>query len=716
VADDAPGETAQPPATNGLLTGLREHRVYRVALGYAVGAWIILQVAAIVLPGFAAPPWVLRGLMILLALGFGAALLAGWGYDRRASGRPLMPRAAYGRLGWVVTALLPAALVATFFLLRPLSPPAAARVNRVVANVYATPVLPTPATPLAPPAPIVPEKSIAVLPFENLSEDKDNRYFTDGVQDEILTDLAKVTDLKVISRTSVMQYRDNSVRNLRDIAAQLGVAHVVEGSVQREGNVVRVNVQLINARTDAHEWATDFDKTLDNVFTVETVIAQAIADQLQAKISPDEHLAMAEVPTKDVLALQLYQQALEIENHAEDTDAHSPLLHAVGLLGEAIKRDPKFLSAWCLLSLVHLDLYWNGFDHTDVRRNLARVATDEAVRLQPDAPETYVALANYDYYALRDYDRALVELALVRRIRPNDPDVFAVSGAIHRRQGRWEETIREWARFAELDPRNLAPIQGEAEVYAALGRFPEAAHTFSQALKVSPSDVDIRENLALLAYCERADLEPSRALNAAILEGEPSAVEASSYFRLIGALAERDAKAARTALATFPASGWQEATNFVMPRDWFAGVVARTFGDRTGAQKALNAARAQVETVVRDQSGYAQAWSALGLIDAGLGHKEEAIREGRRACELLPVSKDAWEGPTLVGNLAEVYAWTGKTDLALQQLKQAAQLPSGMGGGSLYYGGLKCDPRWDPLRGDPRFAAMVASLAPKQKP
>ena len=282
MADENPSETAQPlaPRTpNSFLTGLREHRVYRVALGYAVGAWIILQVAAIVLPGFAASPWVLRGLMILLALGFGAALLVGWGYDRRASGQPLMPRAPRGRLAWVLTALMPAAAVTIFFLLRPVpQPPFSFRPQ--TASVV-------PTVPLSGPAPsAVSDKSVAVLPFENLSADKDNAFFADGVQDEVLTDLCKVADLKVISRTSVMQFKDPGSRNLPEIGKALGVVFVVEGSVQRAGNKIRVVAQLIDARTDAHRWAENYDRDLQDVFAIQSEIAQNIAGQLQAVISP----------------------------------------------------------------------------------------------------------------------------------------------------------------------------------------------------------------------------------------------------------------------------------------------------------------------------------------------------------------------------------------------------------------------------------------------
>ncbi len=567
-----------------------------------------------------------------------------------------------------------------------------------------------PAKPAAPP---IPEKSVAVLPFQNLSADKDSEFFTDGVQDEVLTNLAKVSDLRVISRSSVIQYKGGAPRDLRAIAAELGVTYVVEGSVQRAGSRVRVNAQLIDARTDAHQWAEHYDRSLDDVFTIQSDIAQAIADQLRAHISPAEHAAITVAYTTDILALQLYQQALELDDHVTDPNARASLFQAVTVLGQALKRDPKFVPAWCLLSEVQMDLYWNDFDHTDARRDLARAAVEEAVRLQPDASDTHVALAAYYYYGLRDYDRALAELTPVLRREPNNTAALANAGAIHRRLGRWDDTIHEWESCAELDPRHLDPIQALAEVYAALGRYPEATHSYNRALEISHGNVEIREILALLPFCERADLGPWHALNAAILAGEPAAVEGSAYFRLYGALAEHDQTAAQSALAAIPVSGWQDMNSLNLPRDWFIAITARTFGDEPGAQRAFTTARAQVELLVRDQPNYALVWSSLGLIDAGLGRKEEAIREGRRACELLPLSRDAWEGPALIGNLAEIYAWTGEKTLAIEQLGQAVRQPSCTANGSLFYGDLKRSPRWNPLRGDPEFETLVASLAPK---
>jgi TolB-like protein len=300
------------------------------------------------------------------------------------------------------------------------------------------------------------EKSVAVLPFENLSEDKANAYFADGVQDEILTDLAKVADLKVISRTSVMQYKNLATRNLREIAQQLGVAHVLEGSVQRTGNRVRVSAQLIDARTDMHLWAEHYDRDLADVFAIQSEIAKKIADQLQAKISPSEKAAIEKAPTTDLAAFDLYERAKAL--WADVTDplhATEKLPQAAQLLDEAVARDPQFLLAWCLLSRVHGALYWTGHDRTQPRLELANVAVQTALRLQPEAGEAHRALATYYYYGFRDYARARSELAVARRTLPNDAEIFLYTGLIDRREGHWDDSTRNLERALELDPRNL---------------------------------------------------------------------------------------------------------------------------------------------------------------------------------------------------------------------------------------------------------------------
>ena len=556
----------------------------------------------------------------------------------------------------------------------------------------------------------IPEKSIAVLPFENLSANQETAFFTDGVQDQILTNLAKVADLKVISRTSVMQYKTVRARNLREIGRQLGVAHVLEGSVQRAANRIRVNAQLIDARTDAHLWAQTYDRDLADVFAIQSEIAQTIADQLQARMSPREKAAIAQPPTTDPVAERLFVQAWQLAELASNPDAKEALLQAVTLLDETLARDPHFLRAYGLLVTAHIDLYWQGFDHTAARLELARATIERAAALQPDAGEVHLAQADYAYKAFRDYDRARAELELARATLPNNALVCIYTAAIDRRQNRWAKSIQNWERGVNLDPRNFRYLVETAFTYQALRRFAESARMYERALSVIPSDHFTRAQLAQIQFSEHANLRPWRAQLSAIVNEDPKAPTEIANGLFYCALAERDSALVTGALQSIRAEGLRDTyNNSLWARDWFVGLAARTFGDDAKARVAFTAARVIEEKTVRDQPDYAPAWSRLGLIDAGLGRKEDAIREGRRACELLPVSKDAVDGPSYIANLAMIYAWTGEKDLAFEQLAIAAKIPSGV-----TYGELKLYPQWDSLRGDPRFDKIVASLAPKR--
>src|SRR5437867_5100374 len=354
------------------------------------------------------------------------------------------------------------------------------------------------------------DKSIAVLPFENLSSDKENAYFTDGVQDEILTDLAKIADLKVISRTSVMQYKSGLARNLRKIGEELGVAHVVEGSVQRAANKVRVNAQLIDARNDAHLWAQTYDRDLADVFAIQSEIAKAIADQLQAKLSPNEKKAIEQPPTTDLAAFDLYSRAKSLLLTAAFSATNGPdVRKAIELMDEAVKRDPSFFDAYCQLAYAHEVLYAvQGFDHTPARLALAEAALQAATRLRPDAGETHLARAQYLYYGRRDYAGALAELESARRVLPNDPRIFELTGYILRRRGQQEEGLRNLQRAVELDPRNFYTLQQIALSYQYLGRYAEAIAALDRTLSIVPDNVETRATRALYELFWKADTRP----------------------------------------------------------------------------------------------------------------------------------------------------------------------------------------------------------------
>ena len=555
----------------------------------------------------------------------------------------------------------------------------------------------------------VPEKSIAVLPFENLSEEKANAFFTDGVQDEILTNLAKIADLKVISRTSVMPYKTGTQRNLREIAQQLGVAHLVEGSVQKVANRVRVNAQLIDARNDAHLWAQTYDRDLADVFAIQSEIAKAIADQLQAKLSPNEKAAIEQRPTTDLVAFDLYTRAkaLRLSTVTFNVLSKQNLLQAVELLDQAVARDPAFLLAWCELASNHDQLYFFGYDHTPARLASAEAAVEKAKSLRADAGETHLAVAQHRYRGYRDYDGARAEIAIAQRTLPNDPLPFELLGFIDRRQGRWTESTRNLERAIELDPRNFYTLQQISLSYRELRQFADMAAVLDRAHAIVPHDVDTKVARALVELEWRADTRPLHTVIDTVLAENPAIASTLADTWLTLALSDHDFGTAARALAALGNNPINIDVVSLSPA-FARGLVARAQGDSIAANAAFSEARTRQEKLVHEQPDYGPALCVLGLIDAALGHKEDALREGRRAIELLPIAKDSINGAHMVEFFAVACAWTGEKDLALQQLTIAIQNPS-----FISYGQLKLHPYWDALRGDQRFEKIVASLAPK---
>jgi TolB-like protein/Flp pilus assembly protein TadD len=565
-------------------------------------------------------------------------------------------------------------------------------------------------------APRVPEKSIAVLPFENLSDDKQNSYFADGVQDEILNDLAKVADLKVISRTSVMAYKNSVHRNLREIAKVLGVAHILEGTVQRAGDRIRVSAQLIDARTDAHLWGERYDRELADVFAIENELAEQIVSQLKSHLSPNEKAAIEERPTKDLDAYELYARAKTlIENSVINLPLNETLLEGVRLLNQALQRDPTFALAYYQLAHAHDLLYFAGADHTPARLAMAEAAIQSLARLRPNSGEAHLARAKHYYFGYLDYDRARVELDLAMKALPNGPLAFQLAGFIDRRQSRWTESTKNLERAVELDPQNPFVLQQIARSYECLRRYADAERALDRAIALAPKEAATRTARAEIEFHWHADPRPLISIIQNILAENPRAAEgptvgfgsniSEQWFQI--SLCQRDFEAAQRALAAMPIDGCHKET-IPFPKVWCEGWVAQMRGDKAAARAAFTKAREEAEKLVREQPNYAEALCVLGMADAALGHKEDAIREGRRAVELLPVTKESIAGSLLVQYLALIYAWTGEKDLAFEQLATAARLP-----GYLSYGQLRLHPYFDPLRGDPRFEKIVASLAPK---
>ena len=679
---------------------LQRRNVYKVAVAYAVLAWLLIQVATQVFPFFEIPNWAVRLVVLLLIIGFPAALIFSWAFEitpeglKRESGvepgKSITRRTGRRIVGLTAVAAAIAAGMFLFQLVRTRSP-----------------------TSKSEPAPAIPDKSIAVLPFNNLSEEKANAYFADGMQDQILIDLSRIADLKVISRTSVMQYKSGIARNLREIGQQLGVAHLLQGSVQRSANKIRVNAQLIDARTDAHVWAETYDRDLADVFAIQSEIAKAIAEQLQAKLSPNEKKAIEQPPTTDLAAFDLYTRAKSLLLKADFSVTFGPVTQeAIELLDEAVKRDPSFFDAYCQLAYAHEYLYGlAGTDHTPARLALAEAAVQAATRLRPDAAETHLARAQYLYYGLRDYPGALAELEIARRGLPNDPRLVELTGYILRRRGQQEEGLQDLQRAAELDPRNLITLQQIALSYQFLGRYAESIAAMDRALAIVPDSVETRDVRVLFYFFWKADTRPALQMIDAMLAQGPSAIAIAANTWFLCALAERDPAAAERALVAVGDNAcWSEGM-IALNRSFGEGLLARMTKDDARARTAFEAARAQQEKVVQAQPDYGPALCVLGLIDAGLGRKELALDEGRRAIALTPLEKDVVNASRVLQYFAITATWVGDKELALQQLEAGLRAPAASM--MLSYGALKLLPFWDPLRGDPRFEQIVQSLAPK---
>src|SRR6266481_1702051 len=545
---------------------------------------------------------------------------------------------------------------------------------------------------------------IAVLPFENLSEQKESAAaFVDGVQDDILTKLARIADLKVISRRSGMEYREQ--RNVRQIGNDLRVSHLLEGSVRRIGTRFHMNAQLIDTRTDTHVWVEQYDGDFNDLFSIQSEIAQKIAERLRAKISPAEKLAIERKPTGDLVAFELYSRAISLTPTYRGGIADQQ--QAIDLLNGAVARDPSFLEAYCALALSHDQIYFFGFDHTPARLASAEAAIQEAFRIRPNAGEAHLARAFHLYNGYLDYDGALAELEVARQRLPTAPRIFRLTGYIQRRQGHWEGSTRYLERALELDPHNRNTLENLGNSYGGLRRYAAQKSNFDRILAIEPNDLTAKAERAYVEVNWKADTGPLRQLIDDIRATNPAAMPQIAPSWLDCALAERDVAAARDALlASDEDSLGVDAVHF--PRPFVEGVIARMANDEHNAQLAFAVAHAEQEKTVQAQPDYGPAWCVLGVIDAAIGRKEEALREGRHAVELLPVEKDSLIGILIIEYLAVIAAWVGEKDLACEQLAIATQLP-----GSLSYGQLKLLPYWDPLRGDPRFEKIVASLAPK---
>jgi TolB-like protein len=566
--------------------------------------------------------------------------------------------------------------------------------------------------PKALPAIKVPKRSIAVLPFDTLSQDQGNTYFADGVQDEILSNLAKVSQLKVISRTSVMAFRPGDNRNLRSIAASLGVANVVEGTVRRDGKRVRLTIRLVHARTDETLWSDTYDRSLTDIFAIQSDIAQKVAARLAAQLSPKEQKEIGEKPTQDLEAYDLYLRAKEMIFEWETGDERERLLSAIRLLEEATRKDPQFALAFCQIAKANDALYWSKIDQTPQRRALADLASNEALRLRPDLAEVRIRTA-WHHWVYREDERALAELAAIRRSLANSAEALLLKAFIARRHGSWEEAIVGMRSSLGLDSRNQIILRELADTCYWLRRYRELEQIFDRLIELAPDKPSLKAYKTSVAFEERADLASYRT----VTENLPSSSRNTLWItslRFQNAVLAREWKDAKRILSDSPYSelyfsfspySW---ANSLVPCDCHEIWLAALKRGRPIQGGQFGAAREQLKVKAEVQPEDPGLTSVLGLINAALGHKEEAIQEARRAVEMLPISRDAVEGSPLVSKLALVYAWTNELDLAFQELAISVEIPGGV-----HYGELRLDPAWDPLRKDARFDKLLAELAPR---
>jgi TolB-like protein/Flp pilus assembly protein TadD len=643
---------------------LKRRKVHRVAIAYAVAAWLVIQVATQVFPFFEIPNWAVRLVVLLLVLGFPIALILSWIFD--------------------------------------LTPQGIRRTEESDRSLAALPVGPAAIR-------NIPEKSIAVLPFENLSDDKENEYFAAGVHNDILSNLAKVADLKVISRTSVQQFKSGT-RNLREIGLALGVAHILEGTARRAGNRIRVNAQLIDARSDAQLWGETFDREITDLFALQSELAQRISQELRANLSAREKTNLQTHPTRDILAYELFLRARELFHWAGSGYSYDKGADALRLIDEAIKRDPQFALAYGLASRLHSELFWFGYDKSASRLEKAKAAADAALELQSDLGEAHLAKAFYYYYGFRQYDVAQKHVTDAIRAIPNDADVLNTAGAIARRVGRWNEAASTLEQARDRDPRNLSVLWSLFESYLALHEYTKADGTVNDALSVSPAAdffVLARNAIALFRDGDTAPLRS--ALRKLPRSFDPGGATSTIALRL--SLMERDVEEADRVLAACRheklddngLSGVAGALDgYTVPKSWYAGLIAQARGNESSARAAFEQAKQAVRDDLVQSPNDAKTLAMLALIHAAVGEKNEALGAAKRAGELLPIAKDSFDGPILATTLAAVSAKLGEKDSAIRQLESLVGVPNGPTPGT-----LRVEPEWDSLRDDSRFKKLA---------
>ncbi len=644
----------------GFFDEVKRRKVYRVAAAYIIAAGGAIQLASASFPAWELPNWALRLVIVLLLIGFPIALILAWAFDVTPEGIRATPSVAVPRthrrrnmIMLVATGVIISAAVG-FFLL-----------PRVSAHKI--------------------DKSIAVLPFENRSDEKENAYFADGIQDDVLTNLSKIGDLKVISRTSVMPYRGKG-SNVREIGKALGVSTILEGSVRRVGNRVRVNVQLIDASNDEHIWAEDYDRDLTDVFAIQTDLAQKIARELQAKLSPTEKAQIERKPTENSEAYLAFLQAHDLCTRPDKFRAD--IEKAEQLFEQATRLDPDFAGAFAELAFVE-DWMYHDFDPTPARKEKARAAAEEAIRLQPNLPEAHLAMGFYHYYCERKYQAALNEFAIAKRSLPNSAECYMAVGSIERRQGKWAESTANFEKATALSPKDAFLLVNLADNYRANKNFEKADKLYDRAIEAAPNSLGALAGKGKLAVELKGDFaEIEKQLAQVPLGVDPDGQVTSVRVWLL--MLQRKFPEALAVLNELPQEVFHDSTAPVS-KAALEGMLYLFQGNKAKAQAAFERARPFAEQSLRESPSDAARHIQLGFILTGLDRKQEALAEGRRAVELTPESEDALDGPHLTASLAQIYAWVGEKDQALRLLDRSLETPNG-----ITVPMLKLDPMWDP--------------------